>query len=178
MLERQDYKSGGACMMDSLEKTRKYHELKNRIPGMVSRDIPPKDIIYGARALNRQVPPYLWVQTTDYDVYAGRPKALAQRIEKDLDKRMGFDAFGVYPAQHKGTWRVRSKQTGTVYADVTVPPKTQPPFRVLGRHRYVTLPYIRKVAEGITKDPEYEFRHPHEKDVINRIRLVEQRRRR
>jgi hypothetical protein len=48
--------------------------------------------------------------TKDWDIVASTTdsKTLAEKLERMLDKHYGGDFFGVEPAIHEGTFRIRS----------------------------------------------------------------------
>jgi len=79
-----------------------------------------KGIVFGARAVNRQVPKHLRSQTQDYDVVVkGDPKKSAKRIERRLDKKFGGNFYKVKPAQHSGTFKIVSNVDKKGVVDVS-----------------------------------------------------------
>lgn len=70
-----------------------------------------KQIVYGARATNIQLPLVLRRHTVDFDLFTGNAKASARRMQRLLDTKVagGRDAFFSKPAKYKGTHRVYHK---------------------------------------------------------------------
>jgi len=129
-------------------------------------------IVYGARAVNQQLPSVLRKETKDYDLYAEKPRKVAKLIEKKLDKSYGFNAFKVNPARHKGTYKIRSTVTGEEVADVTLMPKKKIPVI---KRKGIQYAHVKHKLENIKKslsDPKSKFRHLKDKDTRNRILLA------
>jgi len=128
------------------------------------------DIIYGAQAMNKQMPPMLRRQSVDYDIFSrGNPKPAAVKMERRLDKSYGGDLFYVKPAQHPGTWKVMDKgQDGRMGTkdDFGIVDYSKKPRGIktkkIGGINYVQLQEIRKDKKKSLKDKESKFRH--EKD--------------
>lgn len=156
----------------ALKKVRRFHENKKKIPKIVLRKVNRDEIIYGARAHNRQLPKKLRVKTEDYDIYTENPKREARELERALDKKFKGDFFKVEPAQFAGTHRVKSKINGKVYADYSKAPG-KVPFKKIGGKRYVKLSHVKKTIRKTLKDPTAEFRHAKDRDALNRIKLAE-----
>ena len=105
----------------TLEETDNFYKKKALIQKIILQTIKNKEIIYGEQAVKVRVPKHLQRETTDYDVYSRTPKKDAIEAEKKLDKGFGGDYFYVEPAEHEGTYKVRSRINGKGYADFTKP---------------------------------------------------------
>lgn len=135
-----------------------------------------KQVIYGARSIEAQA--NLFSRSTkDFDIFDKNPKKSAQILQKKLDKHTGFDYFYSKPAEHKGTWKVKSKGNDGIknteddesVADYTKPDEKVPYVVKNGvRYRILKQELQRKIAT--VKDPEFKFRHEKDKDDIRRIK--------
>lgn len=134
-------------------------------------------VIYGRRAMNKQLTGYLNAPTSDYDIYTRRPHINANFIEHKLDRKAGYDLFYTKPALHKGTFRVINKgpdlkqdtEDDYVIADYTQIPVGLKTVRINGI-RYESLQSITKNKRKILKDPESEYRHEKDRLDLERIR--------
>lgn len=131
-----------------------------------------KHIIYGARALNAYFPTYLDKPTEDWDIYAKNPKRAATRTEKRLDKAFGGDYFYVEPAQHPGTYKVKSRVTRSGIADYTKPDK-KIPYTTMNGQRYIELGHVKQHIKKTLKDPSASFRWEKDREALQRIQLYE-----
>jgi len=158
--------------MKSLKRVRTFHKKKKNIPKIILSRTGNKEVIYGARALNKRFPPFLDTTTKDYDIFSPTPKKDARETEKALDKHFGGDFFYIKQAEHPGTWKVKSKINEEGYADYTIP-ESKIPSDKLGKNRYAKLDWIKAKINKSLKDPEAEFRHAKDRDALNRIRIYE-----
>ena len=158
--------------MPTLKEVEHFHKHKKCIPKVVLSVTEVHEIIYGARALNKQLPSYLDKHTEDYDIFSPTPKKDAMQTEKKLDKHFGGDYFYVEPAKHEGTWKVKSKINKQGYADYTKPDK-KIPFRKIGGKKYVRLDYVKQHIKKTLKDKEAKYRHDKDRDALNRIKVYE-----
>ena len=110
-----------------------------------------KGIIHGTRAVNVYLPNWLDKHTEDWDVFTNKPKKIAKKLEKQLDKALGGDYFYVKEGKHKGTWKVVSKTNDKEIADFTKPEEKIKYNEIYGM-RYVTLDYIKKKINKILRD--------------------------
>ena len=156
----------------SVDKTRRFHRQKKKIPSTILEKMDKHEIIYGARALNKRFPSFLDRHTTDYDIYTPHPKRDARETEQALDRKFGGDFFDVTPARCPRTWRVKSNVNGEVYADYTEP-EEHIPFDVIGGHKYVTLGHTKKHIIKTLNDPGASYRHVKDQDALNRIKIFE-----
>ncbi len=131
----------------------------------------PQTIVFGSQALNAHFPDWLDKDTKDYDVVTtGDAEGLAGKLERILDKRYGADFFSVEPAIHPGTFRIRSKVTGVVVADVSLKDREIKFTRMKGVN-YASLDWLEWEAERLIADPAAEFRRAKDKDNLQRIRV-------
>ena len=132
----------------------------------------PHMIVYGTKAVNAHLPAWLDKETGDWDIYSkADPKELVSKLEKKLDKRYGGDFFRVDPAIHVGTFRVRSKVTGNVVADVSLKDKTVDFVRIAGIN-YASLKWLEEDAKRLLTNPDAEFRRHKDTDVLQRIQVL------
>jgi len=162
-------------MTEPVEKLAKYYrkepEATNKAILKFLRDSYPDTIVYGARAINAHLPTWLEKETKDWDILTTEDaEKTAGVLEKKLDKRYGGDFFIVEPAQHSGTFRIKSRVTGQVVADVTIKDQTVN-FTTIGGVNYTTLEYQEGVAKEILGDPTQKFRHAKDQDTLRRIRV-------
>ncbi len=126
-------------------------------------------IVHGARAINAYLPAWLDKDTKDWDILTkGNAENVARALEQKLDKRYGGDFFSVKPGVHPGTFRVWSKVSGDVVADITLQDR-QVEFHKLKGINYASLEYHEmKCIENIA-DPEKKHRHNKDADALKRI---------
>lgn len=159
--------------MTQLKNVERFHLMKNQIPNIILSRTDQHETIHGQQAVNAQISPHLHKQTTDYDIFTKTPKKDARETERALDKRFGFNAFKVEEGKHAGTWKVKSTVNGETYADYTKPEKKIQKTNKFGKN-YASLDYFKKHIRKTLKDPEAKFRHPKDKDTLNRIKIHEQ----
>jgi len=139
-----------------------------------------KDVVYGGRAMNIQLPGGLQRTTWDWDIFTKRPKAKAKKMQAILDREIsGDDDFYAKRGRHKGTHRVmhegrdqrqRTKDDINI-VDYTRMPSKIPTVRRFGV-RWETLPSIKRGKKKILKDPKSKWRHRKDKDDIERIEPI------
>lgn len=135
------------------------------------RDSHPDTIVYGARAINAHLPKWLEKPTTDWDILTTKDaEKMARALEKKLDRRYGGDFFIVEPAQHPGTFKVKSRVTGQGVADITLKDE-EVTFLTKEGINYTTLDYQEGVATEILDDPTQKFRHHKDQDTLRRIEV-------
>ena len=137
-----------------------------------------KQIVYGAQAMNRQLPLFFQRPTEDYDVHTNNPKAVAHKTQSTLDREVsgGRDEFFSKPALHPGTHKVMhvgkdmkpNTEDDIGVADYTEMPKGLPTVTVEGI-RYEKLSHIKERKKEILKDPESKYRHEKDREDIRRI---------
>lgn len=136
------------------------------------------NVMYGARAMNAQLPLFLHRRTTDYDIYSKAPKKSAHKMDKVLDKHSGGDNYYVKPALHPGTYKVIDKgldnSRGTPddvgIVDFTKPTRKVKVVKIRGI-KYAHLSERVKDARKSIANPEFQFRHEKDRKDIYRIRL-------
>jgi len=127
-------------------------------------------VIYGARAVNKQLPINLRKKTKDYDIYTKQPKKAAEELARELNKEFDSDEFKVEPARYPKTFKVKRK--GEPIADYTLTtkkPKSKNEFGV----RYANLDYQKKKIKRILKDEKNSYRFDKDLDTLNRIKQGE-----
>ena len=160
--------------LTQLEKTEKFHRLKERIKNIILRTIKEEEIIHGEQAVAIRLPQYLQRPTRDYDVFSETPKQDADEAEEELDESFGGDFFEVVQAEHPGTFKVKSKIDGRTYADFSEKEGKVPSEEIQGKN-YVTIQFIKKRLRALLRDKEKEFRHAKDRDTLNRIAVHEKR---
>ncbi len=156
----------------NLQKVEQFHRNKHQIPAIILGVVDDKEIIYGARALNKRFPSFLDRHTEDFDIYSTHPRKDARQAEHKLDKAFGGDFFFVKQAMHPGTFKVVAHANQVGYADYTKPDKNIP-FDRIGNKKYVKLSHVKSHIKKTLKDPEAKYRWDKDKDALNRILIYE-----
>lgn len=129
-------------------------------------------VIYGARAINKQLPPNLRKSTTDYDVLTKKPRESAEELVRRLKKDIQSGRFKVVQAKYPKTFKVkRGKRTIVDYTSTTKKPKSKNVFGI----KYANLDYQKKKIKRILKDTSSSYRHEKDLDTLNRIKQSEMR---
>lgn len=136
-----------------------------------------RNIVYGARAMNKQLPLGLQRPTFDYDIYSKTPRKSARRLERCLDRDAGGDYYYTKPAQHKGTVKVmdigednrRNTMDDYGVADYTRPERKIKSVRI-NNIRYAHLSEREKDARKSLRDPAFKFRHDKDRYDLYRIK--------
>ena len=160
-----------------LKRIEHFHRYKHQIPSIILGAVDDKEIIYGARALNKRFPNWLDRHTEDFDIYSTHPKKDAKQAEQKLDRAFGGDYFFVKQAMHPGTWKVKAHANQQTYADYTKP-EQHIPYDRIGNKKYVKLSFVKKHIRKTLKDPSAQFRWDKDKDALNRILIYEKMRQR
>lgn len=149
-----------------------YRRKYNKIPEeTIKKFLRKKQLtVYGAKSYNAHFPTILDRHTDDYDVYGKKYKKNAKNLEKKLDKAMGGDYYYTKPAEHEGTYKVKSYVTENTVVDVSKP-ENNIPYKVIDGIRYQTLPYAKKRALATLKKEESKFRWPKEKEFLKRLKV-------
>lgn len=151
-----------------------YYKNKGKVDRAVLKNVKRKGhIVYGARAVNKQLRKPLEKTTEDYDIFSKTPKKTAKRIERRIDKRYGFNLAETKPALHPGTTKVVNRVTKRGIADVSKTPKPSP--RIVKRKgvKYAHTSHQLKQIKKSLSDPESKFRHDKDKETLKRIKLNE-----
>lgn len=158
----------------------------NKVPTFADRDIIIKDhikerkeIVYGAKAMNKQLP--LWIAgrpTQDYDVLSKKPKQSARRLEVKLDKATGRDQYYTKRASYEYTTKVISRgiklddpSDDYGVADFTKQKGKVKTNRINGI-KYADLTERESSALSTLDKPEFSFRHQKDKDDLKRIEIA------
>jgi len=137
----------------------------------------PSMVVFGARALNVHLPSWLDKETKDWDILsASDAEGMANKLEHMLDKRYGGDFFGVEPAVHPGTFRIRAKVTGIVVTDVSFKDRDIRFKRIKGIN-YATLEWLEEDVKKTIANPEAEYRRAKDTDTLQRIKVFKKTRR-
>ena len=128
-----------------------------------------KDIVYGGRAMNAQLPAPFQRPTGDYDIYSVSPKARAKQLESELDKASMGDNYYMKPAMHPGTFKVMDigydNKKGTRddfgIADYSKPSRKIKTVNIRGIN-YAHLSERKRDAKRSLSEKEFWYRH--EKD--------------
>lgn len=129
-----------------------------------------KNIVYGAYALNMQMPfGFLRRGTGDIDVYAKRPQQRAKQMERKLDKKFKGDVFFVKEAEHEGTWRVIAHPTKESVADYSKTPEPHPRTVKIGGIFYEHIDRIKKGKKKTLADPKSSYRHYKDKQDLGMV---------
>ena len=129
-----------------------------------------KHTIYGAQAINAQVPGHLRKHTEDFDIKVKNPKKEARQMEKKLDKAYGGNFFRVQKARYPKTWKVKSNVTNRTVVDYTKQIKKIKSREVYG-NRYEDLDSIKKQIKKTLKMEAAKFRKDKDMEALQRIRL-------
>ena len=151
----------------------KYYKNKELANQLILQDATEDGhIIYGAQALNMQLPPHLKKHTEDFDIYTKKSKQEAEQMEKKLDKAYNGDYFKVKEAKHKGTYKVKSNVTNRTVADYTSQGK-KPSFKKILGTKYATINSIKRKIGKTLRDEAQAFRHDKDRETLQRIKLHE-----
>jgi glutamate synthase domain-containing protein 2 len=127
-------------------------------------------IVYGARAINQQVPDYLKKKTEDYDILTKKPKKSAQELANEI-RKITSKQVSVEPAKHKGTYKVKINGESVVdYTQIKRTPKT----KFSWGNKYYDIKSIKQNIAKRVKDPTKEFRKEKDLDAFRRIKLSEE----
>jgi hypothetical protein len=157
-------------MAEDVKKTETFHRKKKDIPKIIHKKTDNHEVVYGARALNKQFPPFLREETVDFDIYSKKPKEDAKEVEQALDNHFGGDYFSVEPAQHPNTWKVKGIN-GKTYADYTKKPQGIQSKKIDGVN-YQTLKSNATHIKRTLKDETAKYRWKKDRDALNRIKLI------
>lgn len=159
----------------TLKNTAKYYQKDKRgrlSSKIIMQELKDKsEIVYGARSVNALMPAILKRHTDDWDIYTDDdPKTVADKIEKALDRRYGFNYFTVAPAKHEGTYKIKSRVTQDDVVDVTFK-KGAVSHQKIGGINYATLDYqVEKLKDSLSTEGS-KFRHQRDAETLQRIRV-------
>lgn len=155
-----------------------YHLRKHQIPRIIGREARRKrQVIYGAQAMNVQLPFLLRRRTEDFDIYTRNPRASAQAMQRRLDREVaGQDDFYARRAKHRGTWRVMHEgldQRKRTKDDIGIVDYTKQPrsLETVKRNRltYQSLRSVEARKRKILRDPKSRYRHRKDRADLERI---------
>ncbi len=159
----------------TLEDKEKFLRNRSKVKKIILNEIrKEKAIIFGARAVNKQIPKHLRTHTDDFDVLVeGNPKKLAKRIERRLDKKFGGNFYSVEPASHEGTEKIRNNLSGKGVVDIS---KRKDKVSIVRRRgvKFATLKFQEKKIRESLANPEAKFRHQKDRFTRDRIKLARQ----
>lgn len=141
------------------------------------------NIIYGAKAMNAQLPAVYRRPTEDFDIYSEKPRVHAKELQRNLNKSAGGNYYYVKGARHRGTTKVRDigrdNKKGTdddfTVADYTKLRRKLRTIKIFGV-RYAHLSERMKDIQRTLKRKELAFRKAKDLADLERIkRFVENR---
>lgn len=143
--------------------------IKNIILNKASKE---GQIIYGARAINRQVSVPYRKETSDYDILTKKPKKSAKEIVNELNKRYG-NKFKLEKAIHKGTYKVKEIDTHKTIVDYTQL-KKEPKIKKSWGNKFKDIKSIKKSINKSINKVGNEFRKEKDLDALRRIKINEE----
>jgi hypothetical protein len=129
-------------------------------------------IIYGARAINRQVSTPYQKETSDYDVLTKKPKKSAKELVNELNKRYE-GKYKLEKAVHKGTYKVKQIDTHETVVDYTQLKKT-PKTKNSWGNKFKEINSIKQSIKKSINKKGNEFRKEKDEDSLRRIKLNEE----
>jgi len=162
----------------SLTKVQQYKQNREEF---LTKNIPPYvkkkgDIIYGSRAMNKQLPKEYRRKADDYDIWSKKPKLHADKLEDVLDECIGCNMFEeqkqYIPQAKKYRYRVQTVTTGKTEADYTKPPKGHK-YKTIGGVKYQDIKHQKKRLQEMKKDPALAFRLDKTNRDLNIIEAAE-----
>ncbi len=154
-------------MKKDLERTRKFHAIKDSVPNIVKSLLRKDQIVYGGRAINRQVLPGLKTMSKDFDIFSKTPKEDALALERELDRRAGADVFSVEKAKFPRTTKVKDLRGETV-ADFTQMPSRIKSKNLMGIN-FETIGSMTPKIRKTLRSPKNAYRKDKDRDNLNRI---------
>lgn len=152
-----------------------FYKNRKRIDATILREIKKRKLIlFGARSLNRQLPPFLRKETRDYDVLVTErdPKVVAKELERRLDKRFKGNLFVVEKGKSPGVFKVKRVLGKEGVIDV-VRSKKQVPFVKRQGVRVSTLAFEKAKIKESLANPKAKFRHDKDRERRGRIKIFE-----
>lgn len=128
-----------------------------------------RDTVYGQQATNKFLPEHLRRETKDFDILTSKPESSAKELIEKLNRKFGADKFEVVPAIHKGTFKVKNKETGEVIADYTKVTTQPRSYNEVGV-KYARLKYSEGKLKKMLRDEMSSFRHDKDFEMLRRIR--------
>jgi hypothetical protein len=141
------------------------------------------EVIFGRRAMNRQIHGFLGAPTVDYDIYSRNPRRSATMVKRKMNKEIGggFKMFYTQKAIHPGTHRVmhigsdfrRGTEDDFAIVDFSPMPKRLKTIESKGL-RFQRLDSIAAGKRKTLKDPFSKFRHAKDRMDLQRIKASQQ----
>lgn len=154
---------------------------KYKIPSiLIAEARKRRQIIYGAQAMNQQLPRALSRPTFDWDIYTHQPQQTANRIQARLDRKvaMGRDDYYSKRAIHKGTFKVmhegqdERQRTRDDFGIVDYTVMQRVPTISVEGVRFQRLASIQKEKSKILRLKSATFRHSKDRADLENIRLA------
>jgi len=128
-----------------------------------------KQIIYGKRAINRQLPIHLRTDTEDYDILTHKPKKSAVELAKSL-KSYTREPVTIKKAKHKGTYKVKiGNKTVVDYTQL----KRIPQAKTSYGNKFKDIKSIKKSIKRSLKKPGSEYRKEKDTQSLSNIKEME-----
>jgi len=135
----------------------------------------PNSTVVGSFAFNRQVVfPFSHGKhpATDIDIKTTTPKETALRIERNLDKNVGYDNYFISMIEHEDgkTYRVHSKAKNDVVADISKSDPSHPiPTKRIRGTQFETLKHRKLAIQSMLDDPKAEYRREKDQRMMGYI---------
>ena len=126
-------------------------------------------VLYGARAYNKQSPTYLKKKTYDYDILTKSPKKAAKATAEILRRRLRKEVT-VSKGQHKGTYRIHLNGEQIIdYTQLKSKPKTKKVWGIEVRD----IKSIKRNAVRLSRKKGTKYRREKDLDTLSRIKKIE-----
>lgn len=131
-------------------------------------------VVYGARAINAQVPPEYKRPTEDWDIKTRSARQFVRKLESDLEELNVKDMFTVEQLPVRGedfnVFRIVHKPTGKPLVDASVPKNLSlPPHVVIEEIKYKTLEAVKESKLEDVRNPEKNYRRQKDMRDLKRI---------
>jgi hypothetical protein len=135
-----------------------------------------KNVVIGSFAFNKQQSLTIHQKRplTDIDIKSNKPKHTALKIERNLDRNVGFNNYYVSVLKHDEgtTYRVHSRARNQVVADVSHKKKFIP-FTTINDIKYETLAHRKKEVKKMLNKPSASYRRDKDKKMMGFIKRAE-----
>lgn len=159
--------------------------IQNIIDATVIKEVRKKRplmVVHGGRALNTLLSPEFYRPTTDWDIYTKKPKRANKRMEKKLDKAVGYNLFVIPPNityLHDGrpVYCVINRRTREKVCDFTEFPHRRkgekPKYVIISNIHYETLQDAKRMYKQVLADERYRKKWYKTRVDLNRITAFE-----
>jgi hypothetical protein len=157
-----------------------FYRNRKKIDSIILKEIKRKKLIlFGARSLNKQLPPFLRKETRDYDIIVTErnPRVVAKQLERKLDKKFKGNLFIVQKGKAKGVFKVKRVLGKEGVIDVVRSNKKVPFVKRKGL-RLSTLEFEQSKIKESLSNPKARFRHDKDRERRERINISKSLRRR